>query len=326
MALVGYDSDDLGNMFAGESDEDEADDAPVPAAATDELPTVAEEWCRAKELVQSGLASFPIDARLLVTLELALREGLVGGHWSSLRRSMSEDHDVVLHTPSASGEVQLRWGCTKSGVTADNMCYVWAEDEPTLGLFQPLADALIAELAPTTPHPLMLYAASFIVHAPPGTSERSAIPHNDWDLNLPRGASFTALTPLYPLDATIGGVEYWPLPFDRFAAPGVRKYAHGEAVVFDGRVQHRTQPYHAEAAAFPAVGGAPLRVLVQMSFAARDERLWGDVQASLERQSTGYFRSPGGPCEKQLEAAAALPVSVPPTGAGGTNSGFPTVK
>ena len=120
----------------------------LPAAATDELPTVAEEWCGAKELVQSGLASFPIDARLLVALELALREGLVGGHWSSLRRSMSEDHDAVLHTPSASGEAELRWGCTKSGVTADNMCYVWAEDEPTLGLFQPLADALIAELAP----------------------------------------------------------------------------------------------------------------------------------------------------------------------------------
>ena len=75
MALVGYDSDDLGNMFAGESDEDEPDGAPVPAAATDELPTVAEEWCGAKELVQSGLASFPIDARLLVALELALREG-----------------------------------------------------------------------------------------------------------------------------------------------------------------------------------------------------------------------------------------------------------
>ena len=104
----------------------------LPAAATDELPTVAEEWCGAKELVQSGLASFPIDARLLVALELALREGLVGGHWSSLRRSMSEDHDAVLHTPSASGEAELRWGCTKSGVTADNMCYVWAEDEPTM--------------------------------------------------------------------------------------------------------------------------------------------------------------------------------------------------
>jgi hypothetical protein len=267
---------------------------------------------RQQKLAREGVSSFPFDTALLAPLETVLQEHLIGNPacLEHLRHSMGSEEDVHVETGGdEQGIGQQQWGYTKSGVTTTNMAYVWAESEAALSLFQPLADAVLAMVQETTPHELMLFAASFIIHAPPGTDEKSAIPHMDWDLALPRGSSFSVLTPLSPFNEQIGGLEYWPLPFDRYEPASVSKYEHGQAVVFDGAVQHRTQPYACAAEHFPALCGQPLRILVQMSFAVKttgaQEKVWGDIQASLERQSTGYYRSPNGPCKRQEEASAA---------------------
>lgn len=276
---------------------------------------VRDEVTRQRQLAQTGASSFEFGVSLLEPLEAELRDHLIGrpDFVSHLRNAMACDE--AYHVVHTRGD-RRRWGYTKSGVTTSNMAYVWAEDEDALALFQPLADALLPTLQQTTPHDLMLFAASFIIHAPDGVAEASAIPHHDWDLSMPRGSSFSVLAPLQPFHPHIGGLEYWALPFDRFEPPTACKYEHGEAVAFDGAVMHRTQPYSCAPELFPTVAGQPLRVLVQMSLAVRADvashpRLWGGIQASLERQSTGFYRSPDGPCRRQEEAAS--PTESPPS-------------
>jgi len=87
------------------------------------------------------------------------------------------------------------------------------------------------------------------------------------------------------------GLEYEPWD----AAPGdlarVYDYARGDAVVFDGRLPHRTAPFTAKALA--RSGGR--RLIVSLSFAARGggatERA-AQIRV-LEGQTGGYYELDG---------------------------------
>ena len=88
------------------------------------------------------------------------------------------------------------------------------------------------------------------------------------------------------------GLEYEPWD----AAPGdlarVYDYARGDAVVFDGRLPHRTAPFTAKALA-QVSGGR--RLIVSLSFAARGggatERA-AQIRV-LEGQTGGYYELDG---------------------------------
>ena len=121
--------------------------------------------------------------------------------------------------------------------------------------------------------------------------------HLDWGACARRGAAFTALTPLSGPQMTsercaAHGLEYEPWD----AAPGdlarVYDYARGDAVIFDGRLPHRTAPFTAKALA-QVSGGR--RLIVSLSFAARGggatERA-AQIRV-LEGQTGGYYELDG---------------------------------
>ena len=147
-------------------------------------------------------------SNLLRQPDRAFRDCLLG-HESVMYRAMDEDEDAQFFTSTthfddaASEDVETpeQWGCTKSGIT-ENMCYLWAENEAALRVFEPLAKVVCDTLYPPSGQGdhkkqfLQLYAASFIVARPPGVREHEARPHMDWDLSIPRCRSFTVLCPL----------------------------------------------------------------------------------------------------------------------------------
>ena len=144
--------------------------------------------------------------------------------------------------------------------------------------------------------PPTLTSACFIVVAS-AVAPAASLWHLDWGACARRGAAFTALTPLSGPQMTsercaAHGLEYEPWD----AAPGdlarVYDYARGDAVVFDGRLPHRTAPFTAKALA-QVSGGR--RLIVSLSFAARGggatERA-AQIRV-LEGQTGGYYELDG---------------------------------
>ena len=132
----------------------------------------------------------------------------------------------------------------------------YAADARTLALFRPLAGLVRGPLDSLPPRgagrgPPTLTSACFIVVAS-AVAPAASLWHLDWGACARRGAAFTALTPLSGPQMTsercaAHGLEYEPWD----AAPGdlarVYDYARGDAVVFDGRLPHRTAPFTARA-------------------------------------------------------------------------------
>ena len=152
-----------------------------------------------------------------------------------------------------------------NGAFPSTMTWHWAQDQATLDLFRPAADAIRAQLGKD----YELIGGSFVV-ANGGCGEREAKFHLDFGPPMiPRLTAVTALLPLHPagFPERSGNLEYRP------QGPGgavyVHRYTAGQAAVFDGKLSHRTQPFAAEA--FAAGGGeAPLRgkrVLASFSLA-----------------------------------------------------------
>ena len=176
----------------------------------------------------------------------------------------------------------------------------YAADARTLALFRPLAALVRAPLDALPPRgagrgPPTLTSACFIVVAS-AVAPAASLWHLDWGACARRGAAFTALTPLsgpqmLASPCAAHGLEYEPWD----AAPGdlarVYDYARGDAVVFDGRLPHRTAPFTAKALA--RSGGR--RLIVSLSFAARGggatERA-AQIRV-LEGQTGGYYELGG---------------------------------
>ena len=132
----------------------------------------------------------------------------------------------------------------------------YAADARTLALFRPLAGLVRGPLDSLPPRgagrfPPTLTSACFIVVAS-AVAPAASLWHLDWGACARRGAAFTALTPLSGPQMTsercaAHGLEYEPWD----AAPGdlarVYDYARGDAVIFDGRLPHRTAPFTARA-------------------------------------------------------------------------------
>jgi hypothetical protein len=217
---------------------------------------------------RSGLGSVEVEVGALLRLPAGAFSAVLA-HEAAMQRAIKQDEDTCFLTEGGEDAPtdSRAWGCTKSGIT-ENMAYIWAENEAALRVFEPLAMAVSDRLCPRRDggeQHLRLLAASFIVAKPPGVRDHEARPHMDWDVNLPRQASFTFLCPLLynnPREGDsdnwseqVGGIEYWPLPLDRYAAPQVVKYEKGRVVVFDGLVQHRTQPFWLDNNDFPVIFG-----------------------------------------------------------------------
>lgn len=270
-----------------------------------------------RSLAHTGLGRFPLAPDATRALDVVVDEiadKVLEG--DMLRRAAEMDEDSTFFLGGG------RWTCTNAHIST-NMCYVYAENEEALALFDPFADSVIQRLDPSAvaegrePR-LKLYGAHFGVAGPPGV--REATPHLDWEVGLPRGAAFSLITPLRPFSCRLGGgLEYWPtggvdVPSHREPGWSVR-YAVGEAVVFDGgSIVHRTQPFYGiPESEFPAFGseGRRLRVIVQLLVALSEEggsgRWWPSIRRSLLKQSTGWFRGPlrGDQCQCWGESGAA---------------------
>ena len=271
-----------------------------------------------RSLAHTGLGRFPLAPETTRALDDVVIDEIVDKvlEGDMLRRAAEMDEDSTFFLGGG------RWTCTNAHIST-NMCYVYAENEEALALFDPIADSVIQCLDPSAvaegrePR-LKLYGAHFGVAGPPGV--RDATPHLDWEVGLPRGAAFSLITPLRPFSCRLGGgLEYWPtggvdVPSHREPGWSVR-YAVGEVVVFDGgSIVHRTQPFHGTPESeFPAFGseGRRLRVIVQLLVALSEEggsgRWWPSIRRSLLKQSTGWFRGPlrGDQCHCWGESGAA---------------------
>ena len=177
----------------------------------------------------------------------------------------------------------------------------YAADARTLALFRPLAGLVRGPLDSLPPRgagrgPPTLTSACFIVVAS-AVAPAASLWHLDWGACARRGAAFTALTPLsgpqiQGSPCAAHGLEYEPWD----AAPGdlarLYAYARGDAVIFDGRLPHRTAPFTAKALAQVAGGR---RLIVSLSFAARGggatERA-AQIRV-LEGQTGGYYELDG---------------------------------
>lgn len=167
-----------------------------------------------------------------------------------------------------------------------SMSWHWAKDEEALSIFRPAADVLTARLG----RGYELVGASFVV-GEGGCEEGSSRFHLDFGPQaIPPMAAATALVPLHPrpFPETEGNLEV--RPWDLAGEALMQPYREAEAVVFDGKLSHRTQPFRAEVflergkAATEAMPG--LRVLASLSLA----RVWPEApwKAAVEKVMTGY--------------------------------------
>eukprot|EP00747_Dinoflagellata_sp_TGD_P208456 gnl/TRDRNA2_/TRDRNA2_81947_c0_seq1.p1 gnl/TRDRNA2_/TRDRNA2_81947_c0~~gnl/TRDRNA2_/TRDRNA2_81947_c0_seq1.p1 ORF type:complete len:293 (-),score=31.24 gnl/TRDRNA2_/TRDRNA2_81947_c0_seq1:303-1181(-) len=144
------------------------------------------------------------------------------------------------------------WGSAVSAA----MRWIWANNEETLQLFEPLFQALIKAgmqpgpaAAPGTP--LQLWSACFIV------VRTTKLENTVWHVDLgaeavPPGFGFSVLTPLYDLPPDACGIEVmpWPEPYDPESVNEEEGYTHqyrtGQLVAIDGKLFHRTAPFDLE--------------------------------------------------------------------------------
>eukprot|EP00419_Tripos_fusus_P010438 CAMPEP_0172666948 /NCGR_PEP_ID=MMETSP1074-20121228/8121_1 /TAXON_ID=2916 /ORGANISM="Ceratium fusus, Strain PA161109" /LENGTH=352 /DNA_ID=CAMNT_0013483397 /DNA_START=46 /DNA_END=1104 /DNA_ORIENTATION=+ len=177
---------------------------------------------------------------------------------------------------SRSGRSSLVRAGGLNGAFPETMAWHWATNENGMEPFQPAAEAIRSQLD----QDFQLVAASLVIadgDCPVGASRM----HLDFGPpSIPKYVAATALLPVYPqvFPQLEGGLEY--LPWDGEGEVVVQRYREGEAVVFDGKLAHRTQPFTKEAfmaAAEKHSSGmgerlAGLRVLASLSFVSLPPR------------------------------------------------------
>lgn len=130
-----------------------------------------------------------------------------------------------------------------NGAFPETMAWHWATDAHGMEPFQPAAEAITSQLG----QDFHLVAASLVVadgDCPVGASRM----HVDFGPpSIPKYVAATALLPVHPqvFPELEGSLEY--RPWDGEGEVVVQRYREGEAVVFDGKLAHRTQPFTAEA-------------------------------------------------------------------------------
>ena len=185
---------------------------------------------------------------------------------------------------------------------APTMRWVAVGDKGTLDRwYNALGRSIQQQLETALGEQLVLCQACFVV-VKGGVREGDAKLHADWAMeSIPRREVYTALTPLTDLPDDVGGliVDVNSMPkrqghfsgtttWSREKREILHRYQRGEAVVFDGKLMHRTQPF--DNAAFE-------RVLASFSFctAASDEGSYlPEVLQVLGDQTPAFYIAPGG--------------------------------
>mmetsp|Transcript_2494 Transcript_2494/g.5941 ORF Transcript_2494/g.5941 Transcript_2494/m.5941 type:complete len:304 (+) Transcript_2494:34-945(+) len=167
----------------------------------------------------------------------------------------------------------------------ETMSWHWAASADALELFSGAAKSVLKQLGGDWG----LVAASFVV-AEGDCVDSAARFHVDFGPPpIPRNAAATALLPLHPakFPTEEGNLEL--MPWDAANEPCVYHYAPGQAIVFDGKLAHRTQPFSADAFQRESEAAEPLRgrrILASMSFA----RVAGQApwQRAVNQVISGY--------------------------------------
>ena len=200
---------------------------------------------------------------------------------------------TTLHAKDA------KFHCYAAGTTRA-MRWLYAADESTLELFEPLAahfrphfDMTVSAAgwdgdddgAPLT----VLSAASFVavVGADEGISDEIARWHEDWGACGDHEA-FSVLLPMHHVTHTAQKayrLEYRTWENDRV---NVYDYQLGDAVLVDGRAPHRTAPF--SAADLEQADG--VRVLVCLNFASTDPAARDGQLDTMRRQTPNFFHLP----------------------------------
>jgi len=165
---------------------------------------------------------------------------------------------------------------------SDRLLWLYANDEEAMALFEKVSDTVTPVVTAAASGDVLprLCACSLVLLRSPGARDSEVFPHRDWDEpSLPQLSAFTALTPLVLPDGS-AGLELFN---DSRQLQGVAAYVQGEAIVFDNRQMHRTQP-----------GKSPMRILASLSFAPTQADLWPFAERVLRGQTPHFFRRPSG--------------------------------
>lgn len=140
---------------------------------------------------------------------------------------------------------------------APTMRWVAVGDKATLDRwYNAIGRTIQQQLEDAVGEPIVLCQACFVVvHG--GVSEGDAKLHADWAMEaIPRRQVYTALTPLTEFPDDVGGLflDVSTMPkhaptdqgttgWSREKQEVLHRYRRGEAVLFDGKLMHRTQPF-----------------------------------------------------------------------------------
>eukprot|EP00448_Togula_jolla_P028128 CAMPEP_0170634374 /NCGR_PEP_ID=MMETSP0224-20130122/36563_1 /TAXON_ID=285029 /ORGANISM="Togula jolla, Strain CCCM 725" /LENGTH=336 /DNA_ID=CAMNT_0010963621 /DNA_START=14 /DNA_END=1022 /DNA_ORIENTATION=- len=161
--------------------------------------------------------------------------------------------------------------CGLNTAFPESMAWYWAADQEALDVFRPAADAICASLG----QGYELIGASFVVASGECKDSEAAMHVDFGPPAIPEQVAATALLPLHPeVFPDLEGNLEW-VPWDNEGRVAVQPYLAGQAVIFDGKLPHRTQPFLASSfAGRSGIGGEGshealqgLRVLASFSLA-----------------------------------------------------------
>jgi len=175
---------------------------------------------------------------------------------------------------------------------SDSLLWLYASDEKAMGLFEAVSNSVISAVAAAAAGDVMprLCACSLVILRSPGARDSEVFAHRDWDEpSLPPLSAFTALIPLVLPDGS-AGLELFD---DSRQLKDVAAYVQGEAVVFDNRQLHRTQPGRSlKRILFHLANRSPARILASLSFAPMRSDLWPAAERVLRGQTPHFYRTP----------------------------------
>lgn len=152
-----------------------------------------------------------------------------------------------------------------------NMTWHYASSPRTLAAFRHcLTSSLLAESLSLVHGDSELLAACFVV-------VRGDTPLLDFHVEygepeIPAGVTGTMLTPLFAFDETFGHLDYRE-GLEEFEY----RYRLGDAILFDGKFEHRSQASTSD--------GVAVRILVSWSIATKDERYRFAIDRIIESQT-----------------------------------------
>mmetsp|Transcript_100973 Transcript_100973/g.182210 ORF Transcript_100973/g.182210 Transcript_100973/m.182210 type:complete len:323 (-) Transcript_100973:54-1022(-) len=185
-----------------------------------------------------------------------------------------------------------RWRLQSSKGSGNRLLWLYAGDEAAMEPFETLAAAVGPAGVEAAARPLdapsnsfppvQLCSACLVILRSPGAQDSQVFVHRDWDLSvpaLPERSAFTVLLPLLMPEGS-AGLEVYD---QEKSFQGVVAYDANseEAVAFDNRQPHRTQP-----------GRSPTRILASLSFAPTDPELWAQTECVFRGQTPHFYRSP----------------------------------